>query len=381
MYQGAGYIGSSEHLIYLSDGTVVSWRTNAEKTNPVKAIAHKQRRLFMHPDLKILGTVLGTYDTYRKHFVPTPADGFEVSLNIDNGRAILDAVAMPGGLFIFTDTTVMQSPGEQVLTPTNFSLENLQLPGIYKPLSPIKTQDNLLYVDSSGSKARAVKQRQQKSVYDSAELTSLTDLLNKPKGWCYANDIIWVAQKADLLSCTYHPEQEVLAWMSHESVGGSFEDTNAVYSEVYFSVKREDQWHLEMFADEDTTETDMQYSTPYIELLPFRVMDSPVGQGQVEFQLSKSMQIRAVHIRLVDEPITDEDLSVEIFDDPSSGVGLVPLKLVGVPRIVVTDFGAIDQAPFVDPIIKIIGANTFNSIQILVDAEINPLPVIREGGV
>ena len=107
---GEGYIGEEAKTLYLEDWSTVTWEETEELLYPIKSLAYKQRRLYLHPELNVIGTYAGTYDTFRTHSIPTSADSFDAELTIDNGFAIIDAIAMPGGLFIFCLLYTSPSP-------------------------------------------------------------------------------------------------------------------------------------------------------------------------------------------------------------------------------------------------------------------------------
>ena len=273
-----------------------------------------------------------------------------------------------------------------VLSADNFPLENLQLPGIHHILGPLKTKDKLVYMDNTGRDVRAVVQQNEKAVYGSTDLTALTDLVDNPTAWCYSEDIVWATQEGDLLSCTYYPEQNVLAWMKHSSTGAAFIDCAAVLDDVYFVVQRVDgEWYIERFADatETNLESDAQYGTPEFTMLPFRTADAP-GQGELELVLTTPVSVSNAYAQLQEANAANINLDVIVYQDSAASASWVPCDeteqsgndlLLCSPSI-----GAIAPlGPAWHPVVAFRGTERINMLQIEVDAEVNPLPVTLSG--
>ncbi len=225
--------------------------------NPSSSAYFQQRRLYastLDRPLTITGSKPGFYNNFSKSNPTVDNDSYEFTVAAQQVNAIKHMVPMPGGLVLFSDSGVSQLTGGSsnptnpaAVTPTSAVIVPQSYFGC-SDIKPIVINYDILFNQSEGSLVRKLTYNFFVNIYTGTDVTVLANHLFYPYtlvSWAYQDSpfkIVWcVRSDGVLLSLTYLPEQEILAWARH-TTAGTFEQVSVVregaINAVYFIVSR-----------------------------------------------------------------------------------------------------------------------------------------------
>lgn len=217
---------------------VVNTTGNTLPDYPSTCTQYDQRRVFAgsnpHP-LKCWFTNAGQQDLMAYHLPILDDDRIEIEAVTSDADRIKHAVALES-LLLFTSTSELRvyTQNSDALTPKSVAVRAQSYVGANN-VQPVVANNTIIYSASRGGHVRALGYDYTQSGYitqdislraphlfDGKEIVSLT-LAKSPV------QIIWaVSSDGALLSCTYFPEQQLVAWAQHHTEGGAFEDVCAI---------------------------------------------------------------------------------------------------------------------------------------------------------
>ena len=264
---------------------------------PSTCTQYDQRRVFAgsnpHP-LKCWFTNAGQQDLMCYHLPVLDDDRIEIEAVTSDADRIKHAVALES-LLLFTSTSELRvyTQNSDALTPKSVAVRAQSYVGANN-VQPIVANNTIIYSASRGGHVRALGYDYTQSGYitqdislraphlfDGKEIVSLT-LAKSPV------QIIWaVSSDGALLSCTYFPEQQLVAWAQHHTEGGKFEDVCAICEgqedHVYAVVNRSDIRYIERL---DNLMVGDKYSYRYLDSYLQNTFNSAVltvnGLGHLE---------------------------------------------------------------------------------------------------
>lgn len=142
-------------------------------------------------------------------------------------------VPMPGGLVVLTGLSAWQLTGAggsslnpQPITPSSQQAQPQAYNGINSKIPPIKTEEDIIYVQAKGSILRDLTYNFYANIYTGTDITFLSSQLftgytMREMAWCEEPyKLFWVTRNdGALLSLTYMKAQEVMAWARHDTNG------------------------------------------------------------------------------------------------------------------------------------------------------------------
>lgn len=206
------------------------WVDGVETTEyPSQVLYHEGRRFFAATANRpgwVAGSAVEDYSNFDE-VIPARDNAF---LNFDLASNKYERIrAMLGrqGLLLFTDCGEWLVAGggpSSVLTPNNIAAKSLSKFGS-GTLPPLELGDSIFFVQRRGTIPRLmVATGEGLRTIDTSTYSKHLFLGHTIKSWCWAEDpwnIIWaVRDDGVLLSCTYVPEQDLLAWSHHEIAAG-----------------------------------------------------------------------------------------------------------------------------------------------------------------
>lgn len=239
---GYSYSTSTIATLDSSVGNGATFRVNTTGNTlpdyPSTCTQYDQRRVFAgsnpHP-LKCWFTNAGQQDMMCYHLPVLDDDRIEIEAVTSDADRIKHAVALES-LLLFTSTSELRvyTQNSDALTPKSVAVRAQSYVGANN-VQPVVANNTIIYSASRGGHVRALGYDYTQSGYitqdislraphlfDGKEIVSLT-LAKSPV------QIIWaVSSDGALLSCTYFPEQQLVAWAQHHTEGGAFEDVCAI---------------------------------------------------------------------------------------------------------------------------------------------------------
>ncbi len=257
-----GFIGSTEGNS-LNDNNILPNMTItspgfrnpfANRNNP-RAVTFCEQRLVLagsHSKPQTVWTS-GT-GNYRNFNVSTPVradEAITLTLASDQLGIIQHLVMLKGLLVLTTKAEWTVSGGSGPLVPNTVAFYLNSHNGC-TDVKPLIINDEVLFISARGSVVRNLAPRMNAALqiqHGSDNLSLLAAHLFEEHeiiSWAYAkvpHNLIWaVRDDGVLLSLTYLPEQQVIAWCQHDT-DGYFEDVTAVEEDketaVYFVVRRD----------------------------------------------------------------------------------------------------------------------------------------------
>lgn len=249
-------------------GFAATVQTLTGTINPAVSAYFQQRQLFASTNnrpLTIFGSRPGFYNNFQKSNPIRDSDSYEFTLAAQQINAIKHMIPMPGGLVLFSDSGVTQLTGgsanpnnPSAVTPSSAVIVPQSYFGA-SDLKPIVINYDILFNQSEGSLVRKLTYNFFVNIYTGTDLTVLASHLFYPHylaSWAYQDSpfkIVWcVREDGVLLSLTYLPEQEILAWTQHNT-NGLFEQVAVVregtLNAVYFIVNRNGNRFVERLCD------------------------------------------------------------------------------------------------------------------------------------
>ena len=240
----------------------------------------------------------GAPDDFRKTNPVVDSDAFEFEIFDQQVSRVYWMHAMPGGLLIGSNSSVMQLTGGSAavgnplaITPTNAVIVPQSQFGS-ADVEPIVVDHNILYVQREGA-VRNLKLNFYFNIYEGSDLTILSNHLFAEKrvlDWAYQdvpNKVVWsVMSDGTLLSLTYVAAQEITGWARHDTLG-IYElvatvqegDVNAVYYSVWRSSGRciERQAQQQLYQASDAWQLDCALSIASSYPLAYATLDALEG--------------------------------------------------------------------------------------------------------
>lgn len=260
---GYSYSTSTIATLDSSVGSGATFKVNTTGNTlpdyPSTCTQYDQRRVFAgsnpHP-LKCWFTNAGKQDLMCYHLPVLDDDRIEIEAVTSDADRIKHAVALES-LILFTSTSELRvyTQNSDALTPKSVAVRAQSYVGANN-VQPIVANNTIIYSASRGGHIRALGYDYTQSGYitqdislraphlfDGKEIVSMT-LAKSPV------QIIWaVSSDGALLSCTYFPEQQLVAWAQHHTVDGKFEDVCAISEgqedHVYAVVNRNNRRYIE----------------------------------------------------------------------------------------------------------------------------------------
>lgn len=239
---GFSYSTSTTATLDSSVGSGATFKVNTTGNKlpdyPSTCTQYDQRRVFAgsspHP-LKCWFTNAGKQDLMCYHLPVLDDDRIEIEAVTSDADRIKHAVALES-LILFTSTSELRvyTQNSDALTPKSVAVRAQSYVGANN-VQPIVANNTIIYSASRGGHIRALGYDYTQSGYitqdislraphlfDGKEIVSMT-LAKSPV------QIIWaVSSDGALLSCTYFPEQQLVAWAQHHTQDGLFEDVCAI---------------------------------------------------------------------------------------------------------------------------------------------------------
>jgi hypothetical protein len=165
-------------------------------------------------------------------------------------------VGTAGGEWVFGDDGAGEA--DSFITPTSMlARENTRYGSA--PLPAIAMGDAVYFLERQGRRVREFAYQIEREGYAAADLTRLAEHITDQgivqMAWQQNREPFLWAIRADgvLLSFAYNREEEIAAWSRHSTRGGEFSSLAILRNDegdddVYFIVKRGDNYHLEQLA-------------------------------------------------------------------------------------------------------------------------------------
>lgn len=195
----------------------------------------------------VAGSVIGEY--YNFQLGLNDDDAFLYDIDSTEFDPILHIAKSKNQLIVLTSGNEFTLTGgiESPMTPTNVQVDN---PSDYgaNDVRPLRVGNELVFVNRTGKKVRAMGYRFESDSFASNDLTKLSEHItgNGLLDFAYQQEpesIVW-AVRADgrLVTLSIDRDEGVLAWAKHET-DGAFESVEAIpngqgYDEVWVSVRR-----------------------------------------------------------------------------------------------------------------------------------------------
>jgi hypothetical protein len=220
--------------------------------------AHYEGRRFYGASTRIHGSAVHEYANFDDIKPPTDADALAFPVE-SNRYERVRAIVPWQGLIVLTDSSEMLVGGSgqsEIITPSSIAVRPLSRFGS-SSLQPLEVNDSILFVQRKGTVPRAMALGG--GGYQVSDISILSRHLFTGYGiasWCFAEDpwsLIWVVRSdGTVLSCTFHREQQLVAWTRHAIAGGTVLEVCSIpegYEDgVYFLVRRGSSIHLERLA-------------------------------------------------------------------------------------------------------------------------------------
>lgn len=265
---------------------------------PSTCTQYDQRRVFAgsnpHP-LKCWFTNAGQQDLMAYHLPTLDDDRIEIEAVTSDADRIKHAVALES-LLLFTSTSELRvyTQNSDALTPKSVAVRAQSYVGANE-VQPVVANNTIIYAASRGGHIRALGYDYSQAGYitqdialraphlfDNFEIESIT-LAKSPV------QIIWcVSSNGSLLSCTYFPEQQLVAWAQHHTKDGLFEDVCAVSEgqedHVYAVVNRGGIRYIERLSDLMIAEEDdyYRYLDSYLDAIFTHQVSNITGLNHLE---------------------------------------------------------------------------------------------------
>lgn len=264
---GLNYSQNTEATISSSIGSGASFTVNVTGNSvpdyPSACTQYDQRRVFAgsnpHP-LKVWFSNAGQQDLMQYHIPVLDDDRIEIEAVTADADRIKHTVALES-LILFTSTSELRvyTQNSDALTPKSVAVRAQSYVGANE-VQPVVVNSTVVYAASRGGHVRALGYDYNQQGYitqdisiraphlfDNYDIVSLT-LQKSPI------QIVWaVSSNGALYSCTFFPDQNLIAWAQHHTVDGVFENVCAISEgeedHIYAVIKRGEVRRIERMAD------------------------------------------------------------------------------------------------------------------------------------
>jgi hypothetical protein len=254
------YYTSAPTITAVGGGTSATFTVTLSGTEEhPTSVAYNQQRLIVAGTTSqptgIFGSKTGFYDNFDRSNPILDDDSFTFVLASSEVNAILHMISMPGGLLLFTNSSIQQLTGGSssaqnpaAITPSSAVVVPQSYFGASR-VRPAIINSDIVYTEDSGTSVQVLAYNLLTNTYTSEELTAFSSHLFFPRTivqWDYQhvpNKILWaVRDDGILLSLTFLKEQKVFAWTHHRHGNGNFQGVTVIREGVedvpYFIVER-----------------------------------------------------------------------------------------------------------------------------------------------
>ncbi len=194
------------------------------------------------------GSDTGCYNAFTRHSPVLETDSYEFTLASGEMNEIRWIVPLNDMLLGSSGGEWKAGGGGGAITPLNINARVQSWYGC-SPLAPVVTGRTIIFAGRGRQTIRSFSYSLEADGYTGRDLTSYAAHLFRGRqilGMCYQQEpsgIIWtVLSDGTLLSCTFQPEEDVVAWSRHET-RGKFESCGSMVDmdgsdQVYFCVER-----------------------------------------------------------------------------------------------------------------------------------------------
>ena len=210
-------------------------------TYPACSTGYQQRRLYagtINAPSVVYGSSIGFPDYFiYTNDAGTDADPFTLRLQNNSTSVIRFMQETTAGIFAFSARGVVQLAGKDFGEITGNSAQARSQTDVgCAQLEPLKIGRAHLYLTTSSNAVMALQPSNLPQYFTTADISILSDHLFREEknviAWTWVEDphkLIWaVRSDGSLLSCTYVPEQNVIAW-AHHTTKGHFKDVCSVF--------------------------------------------------------------------------------------------------------------------------------------------------------
>lgn len=252
---GAGY--SSPTVTFNtstgSGATATATVSPATGNNPATASIHQSRQIYAgsnNQPLTVWGSRPGLFSNFDVSESVNDGDAYEFDLESEEVARIEHLASTRQGLLLFSRSGIWRVHGgaDEIVTPLNAVAVPQSSRGC-SPVSPLKIDNDLLYVEGKSRNVRLLEYNDITKVFNGVDMSILSNHLfdesRQISAWAYAqnpHNLIWaVRSDGALLAFTLVKDQEVFAWTPNYT-RGLFEDVTVVQENgvdvAYFVVKR-----------------------------------------------------------------------------------------------------------------------------------------------
>jgi hypothetical protein len=258
-----GYVGSVQHHAYdlseknarfLDDGAIPDYSTQPPQginpfttEYPLVSAIYEGRRVFSS-ESKVYMSAVEEYNNFDEQIPPQDSSALSFELATNKYEEIRSIIPRQG-LYILTDSSewLVTGAGDgTVITPSSIAARLMSSYGSGK-LDALDFGESIIFMQRKGTIPRCMRITNQG--IEGVDISTISRHLfagHTIKSWCFAEDpwsTIWVVRDdGELLSCTFIPEQELIAWAHHTITGGTVESVCAVpegtEDTVYMLVRR-----------------------------------------------------------------------------------------------------------------------------------------------
>ncbi|MCQ2371221.1 MAG: hypothetical protein MJ058_04110 [Akkermansia sp.] len=193
------------------------------------ALCYFQQRQFTGGDIGAPGKLMASRTGQPYEFVKNPyleplaSDGMSLTLASTEREHIVSMVPMNGRLLVMTNKNLWAC-GSQGAAMSPSDAQAVCYSGVgASRLQPIQLRNTVVFVGSSGNEVFEVRQDQNSMQWATRELGQYSRHLldgHRIVDWCYSSTpdpVIWmVREDGVLLSMSYRPEADLVAWTRHE---------------------------------------------------------------------------------------------------------------------------------------------------------------------
>ncbi len=202
-----------------------------------------------HKPTTFWGSETGAYNSFIRHTPILDSDSYEFTLASGEMNEIHWIVPLNEMLLGTSGGEWKAGGGGGAITPSNI---NARIQSWYgcAPLPPLVAGRTVLFAGRAGKTLRSFSYSLEADGYTGADLTAYASHLFAGRhivSLCHQREpagLVWVVlSDGALLSCTFAPEEDVVAWSRHETAGrfetcGSIADADGT-DQAYFCVARE----------------------------------------------------------------------------------------------------------------------------------------------
>jgi hypothetical protein len=275
-----GLIGESDENKWFDEGETPDWAktppsgsTPLEIKHPVTgetilaenagiSTVYEGRRFMARTPTRPSAIAASEVEDYNNFSLVVPAvDSSPLSFELATSRQeAIRAIVPRQGLIVLTDSSewlVSGSGQQELITPNSIAARPLSAYGS-STIQPIELNNSILFLQKNGLIPRAIIGGEGSwNIINMSLLSSHFFSGASAVSWAFSENpwqVLWVVlDNGKFLSCTFIPEQEMLAWTEHESSGDGEVKSVAVipvgYEDVvYFVVERDNKLYLERLA-------------------------------------------------------------------------------------------------------------------------------------